>query len=264
MSRCWQVPLCGLEDGLTSIQAASNITGVQCKPVFLPTTRYQESGQTISIMEATAKQFLRGTRIDVPNSIVVQINDDVSKQRALARCAELNRPLVAKRMGELHKSDSNGVLLNLNTAQQLTHAFDQMGPDSECLVEEQISNVVAELLVGIVRDPVHGFLMTVGAGGVQTELLNDTSSTLLPATKAQLAQLLRELKCFPILTGYRGKAGCNMERLLDTLLQFQEAAMAVSDVLLELEVNPLICTDNSCVAADAIMRVSDDSILTKV
>jgi acyl-CoA synthetase (NDP forming) len=257
------VPLCGLDDALMAIHTAGVKTSMQSGQVFLPETQYQGPNQSLSISEAQAKQFLRQAGVAVPDSAVVRVTDDTTRQQALIECAELQRPLVVKRIGELHKSDSNGVLLNVNSDQQLLNALAQMGTDASCLVEEQIEDVVVELLVGIVRDPVHGFLLTVGAGGVQTELLNDTCSTLLPANRAQLAQMLSNLNCFPVLEGYRGKVGCNMEKLLDTLLHCQEAAMLVSDELQELEINPLICTSRACIAADALMRVSDDRFLQR-
>ncbi|MBX2880642.1 MAG: acetate--CoA ligase family protein, partial [Granulosicoccus sp.] len=123
--------------------------------------------------------------------------------------------------------------------------------------EEYVDGGVAELLVGVVLDPVHGLLMTIGAGGVTTELLDDTFSCLVPASREELDQQLKGLRCAPLLSGFRNRDAADRERLLDTLLAVQNAALQLADRLVELEINPLICTADSCVAVDALVSVRD-------
>ena len=75
---------------------------------------------------------------------------------------------------------------------------------TEVLIEEMVDNAVAELLIGVTRDPAHGLVLTIGAGGVLTELLRDTQSLLLPVTKDDVSRILNQLACAPLLHGYRG------------------------------------------------------------
>jgi len=215
----------------------------------------------VAIEEVAAKRWLSTHDVNVPTGVLLitdglnaaQLADYISKQ-----CATLQWPVVLKSTGSLHKSDSGGVILGIEDQQQLSAAMQTMGCAS-FFVEQQVNNVVCELLVGIVRDPVHGFLMTIGAGGVQTELLSDTVSGLLPLTQAQLRSMLATLRCYPVLNGYRGRPGCDWKNMLDTLMKIQQAATSVADDLYELEINPLICTAQGTLAADALLRIDAQS-----
>ena len=126
------------------------------------------------------------------------------------------------------------------------------------LVEEMVQGAVAELLIGVTRDPAHGFVLTLGAGGVLTELLQDTVSLLLPVTVPQIAQALQKLRCYPLLTGYRGKAAADMEAVISAVLAMQACVIAHADRISEIEVNPLICTPDAAVAADALIVIAPE------
>jgi succinyl-CoA synthetase beta subunit len=113
---------------------------------------------------------------------------------------------------------------------------------------------VAELLLGVTRDPAHGFLLTLAAGGVLTELLADSASLLLPASEAELAAALDGLRAAPLLSGYRGRPAACRRAVLDAAMAFQRFVEAEAHRLEEVEINPLICTPDRAVAADALIR----------
>jgi len=101
------------------------------------------------------------------------------------------------------------VALSLASAEAVREAAARM-PAQSLLVEEMIVGAVAELLVGVVRDPAHGFVLTLGAGGVLAELLADTVSLLLPVTETDIRAALSRLRITPLLSGYRGRPGADM------------------------------------------------------
>ena len=70
---------------------------------------------------------------------------------------------------------------------------------SEFIVEEMITGAIAELLIGVVRDDAHGFVLTIAAGGIYTEMMKDQSSLLLPVTKADVLSAIERLKIAPVL-----------------------------------------------------------------
>lgn len=267
------VPLSGLDDALAAI-AASNIEQFNANELSADT--YQEvclpmqtsddgiNDNVTSVSEAAAKQWLHEHGVSVPANVLLSFDasanarqSDVQTSEILKQVESLTWPLVVKTTNSLHKSDSGGVLLGIASDDQLLAALDRLGAGRPCLVEEQVDHVVCELLVGIVRDPIHGFLMTIGAGGVQTELLADTASALLPLSEDAVSSMLASLRCFPLLRGYRSRAGCDQRLLVNTLMTIQRAALELSDDLYELEINPLICTETATVAADAILRVCE-------
>jgi hypothetical protein len=111
-------------------------------------------------------------------------------------------------------------------------------------------------LIGVVKDPAHGFVLTLGAGGTLTEILQDSISLLLPTTDSAIQAGLSQLKIAPLLNGYRGAAPADMVAILRAIRAVQDYCIAHRDSLQEIEVNPLICTPADAIAADALLRRS--------
>jgi acyl-CoA synthetase (NDP forming) len=114
---------------------------------------------------------------------------------------------------------------------------------------------VAELIVGVTRDPLFGPVMTVGTGGVLVELLKDSATLLLPASREDIGSALRGLKLFPLLDGFRGRPKADLEAAIDAVLKIAGFALANADRLAELDVNPLIvCAEGKGAwVADALL-----------
>jgi succinyl-CoA synthetase beta subunit len=125
------------------------------------------------------------------------------------------------------------------------------------LVEEMVQGTVIELLVAVTLDPAHGYVLTLGAGGTQTELLNDTASLLLPVNKTDVARALSRLRCAPVLDGYRGVAAIDRTALWHAIEAVQNYVIAHHGQVQEVEINPLMCTPNSAIAADALIVQGD-------
>ena len=130
-------------------------------------------------------------------------------------------------------------------------------PTDHFLVEEMVTGTVAELLIGVVKDPAHGFVMTLAAGGTLTELMQDSASLLLPATDAMIEQALASLRIARLLDGYRGAPPADRAAILKAIRAVEAYVLANAEGLEEIEVNPLLCTPTDAVAADALMRRKD-------
>jgi succinyl-CoA synthetase beta subunit len=156
-----------------------------------------------------------------------------------------------------HKTEAGAVVLNLPNKAAVEAAAAGMQASS-FLVEEMVTGMVAELLVGVVRDPAHGFVLTFGAGGTLTEILRDTVSMLVPSTRDDIRGALKKLKISPLLAGYRGAAAANLEAVLDAVMAVQSFVEAEAARLEEIEINPLICTPSEAVAADALITIGED------
>jgi acetyl-CoA synthetase len=122
---------------------------------------------------------------------------------------------------------------------------------TEFLVEQTITGIVAEVLVSIRRTAPLGWMITLGAGGVLTELWRDTRCLLAPATKVEIRDALQQLRIAPILNGYRGKPAANINALVDTVIALQDAVVGSSVV--EVELNPVLATTTSAIAVDALL-----------
>jgi acetyl-CoA synthetase len=127
-------------------------------------------------------------------------------------------------------------------------------PGDRVLIEEMVVGGLAELLVGVVRDPAHGFCLTIGAGGVLTELMQDSVTVLVPTSREGLRRALERLRILPLLTGYRGKPAADMDAVLDVIMAVQRYVVDHADILEEVEINPMIVTPDRAVAVDALIR----------
>ena len=142
--------------------------------------------------------------------------------------------------------------LNIESVEAAKDAASAM-PASEFIVEEMITGTIAELLIGVVRDEAHGFVLTIAAGGVYTEIMKDQRSLLLPVTKTDILDALDRLKIAPMLKGYRGQPSTNPDAIANAVLALQDYVVTNADTLIEVEINPLIVTTDRAIAVDALI-----------
>ena len=161
--------------------------------------------------------------------------------------------MVVKGLGFAHKTEAGAVRLNLSNTDEVLTAAQSMPGAGGFLVEEMVGDAVAELIVGVVRDPVYGFTLTIGAGGTLTELLDDSVTLLMPSTRQCFRKALETLKVFRVLCGYRGKPAADIDAILDAIEAVQRFVTEHADKVHELDINPLIATPVSVVAVDALM-----------
>lgn len=237
------VPFMGLREALSACQAAASICKPSETPVCLPSDRPAET----VLSEAASKNALAEHGLVTPQS------RSVIGPEALAKAvAELRAPFAVKGVGLAHKSEHGAVRLEV-AAENVAQIAADIGTE-EILIEEMITGTVAELLVGVVRDPAHGFVLTLGAGGVLTEVLRDATSLLVPASHDQIISALGTLKIAPVLAGYRGKPAVDLEKITQAVMAIQSYVIANADTVGEVEVNPLLCTPDRAVAVDALIR----------
>jgi len=243
----------GMSEGIAAIAAAieaGRMHAVAPEPLLLS----QEGPSNTSVLsEAASKAALSAFGLKIPRAASALSIDDLMQQ-----AAALEYPLALKGTGLAHKSDAGLVALDLTDASSLMAAAERMqGVATGYLVEEMIVGGLAEVLAGITRDPTGTFLLTLGAGGVLTELLADTASLLLPATRTDIETALKSLRIGRLLEGYRGKPAADIEALCDAVLAICAYAEDNAGRLAELEVNPLIARAGDAVAVDALIRLND-------
>ncbi|ASJ75425.1 acetate--CoA ligase family protein [Granulosicoccus antarcticus] len=229
---------------------------VQCAEADAPATRQLD--------ESTAKRWLSRFGVNVPVNIRLSFADVRSSLRlshALDKASPVfTYPVVAKGLGIAHKSEANAIALNIDNRRDLERAIRQIDCAGGCLIEEQVQGSVVELLVSVIHDPVHGLVMTIGAGGIATEVLADSVQCLIPASRDELDRRLERLRCAPLLNGFRNRPAVDRECLLDALESVQLAALQLGERLVELEINPLLCTAKACTAVDAFLAVRQENM----
>ncbi len=247
------VPILGIAEAMDAAEAAVMIGRAWAKE--LPSSIGSHSVTPPSAQanaspdEAEAKALLAAASLPVPSGLRA-----VNAAEAVAAAESLGYPVAVKALGVAHKSELGAVKLNLRDADAVRAAADAMaGLGSGLYVERMVKGGIAELIVGITRDPLFGPVMTVGSGGVLVELLKDSVTLLLPSSRADIETALRSLQMFPLLDGYRGRAKADVDAAIDAILGIADFALANAATLDELDVNPLIVCDKGAWIADALM-----------
>jgi acyl-CoA synthetase (NDP forming) len=112
---------------------------------------------------------------------------------------------------------------------------------------------LAELIIGVKRDPLFGMVLLIGTGGIFVELLKDAKPLLLPVRRKDVEQTLRSLKSFALLDGFRGRPAADLAPVIDAIMAVASYAQDNLDNLLELDVNPLMVNANGVIAVDALI-----------
>jgi acyl-CoA synthetase (NDP forming) len=182
---------------------------------------------------------------------------------AVAAAEELGMPVALKAIapGLLHKTDVGGVQLGLDGADavrrgagEIDAAVTRAGFALEGLVVQPMVPPGVELIVGVVNDHNFGPVVACGAGGVTAELIQDVAVRITPLTDLDAGQMLRSLRTFPLLDGYRGAPRCDIAAIEDTLLRVAAMVEAHPEIA-ELDCNPLIAGPRGVAIVDARLRI---------
>jgi len=173
--------------------------------------------------------------------------------------ARIGFPVVLKAVSTTlaHKSEAGGVRAGLTSEDEVEKAAAAMcALSDQFLVERMVGGATVELIVGVHRDPQFGLAITIGAGGVLVDLLEDTATLLLPATPADIRGALGSLHIWPLLQGFRGQTA-DVDSVVDAVSSILGYARQHADLLVELEVNPLLVLPDGAVAVDALIRLTE-------
>jgi acetyl-CoA synthetase len=246
----------GIEDCLFAIRAAATI-GVAQNNVehILPVMAVDEmTGDSAVLDEWHSKQLLADAGIAIPTGKVCDKDDIASAAYAIGY------PVALKALSDqlAHKSEAGAVAVDLNNEDDLLLAAANMTDRYDrFLVERMVSPVVAELIVGVSRDPTFGLSLLLGTGGTLVELLDDTVSLLLPVQRDEVRAAISSLKAGTLIDGFRGGPAGDIEATLDAIEAIAVFAVEHADSLHELDVNPLLVTPDAAVAADALIRKTE-------
>lgn len=242
--QCGIIPLVDFASALRAIKAMQ-----RPQPYCTPPAQGRRNVTIRTLHEAQAKRYLERLGIPIPTG------HSVATHAELYHCSTvMTFPQVLKAQGIAHKTEAGAVVLGLQSPEMVLDAAEKMNAET-FLLEEMVQGGVCELLVGVINDPAHGYILTLGAGGQDTELLQDTVSLSLPATQDAIRRALSGLRIAPKLSGYRSQSCIDMSALLRCLDALQQGIVQANGAIEECEINPLICSPNGVWAADALIRI---------
>jgi acetate---CoA ligase (ADP-forming) len=260
------------EDGVKSLAAADRLVTLheiprRTHPTFkdLDVDRAKtivaeamNAHQNRYLTQAEVRPLLECYRLPLLRSSVVATRDEAGKI-----AAQFDRPVVMKVMSAdvIHKYDAGGVILNVHGKEEAEAAFDKIHRNVQkvvpgakilgVLVEEMAAKGV-EVILGASRDERFGPLMMFGLGGTLVEVLKDVSFRLAPMWEISAERMVRQIRSFKVLDGFRGNPPSDIDAIVDCLLRLSEMVCNHPEIS-ELDINPLIVHEKGrgCSVADS-------------
>ncbi len=217
--------------------------------------RVKSEGRKV-LTETEAKELLKQAGVDV-----VETKLAASKEEAVSLSKQLGFPVVLKIASPdvIHKSDSGGVKLDLKIARQVEKAYDDIlksikkqfpAANIQGVSVQKMARPGVEVIVGVSKDAQFGPVVMFGLGGILVEILKDVSFRIVPLTKRDAREMIREIKGYPVLEGYRGQEAVDVDNLEELILKVSGFVEQHPEVE-ELDINPVFAYSNGAVAVDA-------------
>ena len=208
------------------------------------------------LTEIESKQLLKQAGVSV-----IDTNLAASREEAISISRRFGFPVVLKIASPdiVHKSDAGGVKLGLKTSKQVGKAYDDiLGAISQKYPQAMIQGVSVqkmarpgvEVIIGMSKDAQFGPVVMFGLGGILVEILKDVSFRIVPLTRRDAGEMIREIKGYPLLEGYRGQEPVDVSNLEELLLKVSDFVEQNPDVR-ELDLKPIFAYSDGAVSVDA-------------
>lgn len=209
---------------------------------------YSEKSGTKAIPEHLTKSFLSGAGIRVPKIITVRGLEDIREPLGISFPVALK----VSSSEPFHKTEAGGVILNIRTLDELQHNLADLITKfgNETFIVEQMCDSPIEAIVGLVGDPNFGTCITVGVGGIFTEVYNDSSTRVVPITVADAEEMLSDLRGRILFENYRG-IRVNRGALVRSMMIISRIGELFGDKIQGLDLNPLALSEREAVILDA-------------
>ena len=225
--------------------------------------RVRRDGRTI-LTEIESKQFIKQAGISVSDTRLA-----ASREEAISTGKQLGFPVVLKIASPdvVHKSDAGGVKVGLRTSKQVGKAYDdilkaikQEYPQAmiQGVSVQKMARPGVEVIIGMSKDEQFGPVLMFGLGGILVEVLKDVAFRIVPLTKRDAGEMIREIKGYPLLQGYRGQEPVDVSNLEELLLKVSDF-VEQNPVVKELDLNPIFAYSDGAIAVDARVVLEESS-----
>ena len=182
-----------------------------------------------------------------------------NEEELLSEAKSMDFPLVLKTAVEdvYHKSELNGVYLNIDSEEKLRLSYEQLQEKhpGKALLARMIQSEGIEMIVGMTTDQQLGPMVTIGFGGYYAEALNDTVTMMPPFSKQAAKEALKSLKMKSLFEGYRGSNPADLDAFAEFASRFSMIALELSNQICEIDLNPVILGSDICIAVDALISL---------
>jgi len=208
------------------------------------------------LTEVEAKTILREAGIPVAQAKIAR-----RKKEAFSLSREIGFPVALKIVSSdiIHKSDAGGVRLGLRNYAQVGKAYTEIinsvrGTFPQAKIEgisvQGMAPPGVEVIIGMTKDPQFGPLLMFGLGGVLVEILKDVSFRIAPVSRRDAREMIREIKGYPLLEGYRGRDPVDLAFLEELIMKVSDFVETYPQIR-ELDLNPILAYSKGALAVDA-------------
>jgi ribosomal protein L17 len=178
-----------------------------------------------------------------------------AEAEAEAAARDIGFPLVMKVVGPVHKTEVGGVVLNVRNMESVRKEFQHLmnidGADAVLVAQMAFGT---ELFIGAKYEPLFGHVILCGLGGIYVEVMKDVTSGLAPLSMDVAMSMIRNLRSYKILQGYRGKSGVSIRHFAEIIVRLSSLLRFATEIK-ELDINPLLGISNKIFAVDARIRI---------
>ena len=178
-----------------------------------------------------------------------------NEKEAVLAAMKIGFPVVMKVVGPVHKTDVGGVVLNVRNAEEVRkefHHLNEIDGVEGVLIAQMASG--AELFLGATYEENFGHIVLCGLGGIYVEVLKDVASGLAPLSHEEAMSMLRQLKSYKLMQGYRKQEGINIPQFADIIVRLSSLLRFATEIK-ELDINPLLGNEKEILTVDARIRV---------
>ena len=206
------------------------------------------------LMEHESKELLEKAGIKTTGCSVAKTQDE-----AVGIAKSIGFPVALKILSPdiIHKSDVGGVKLNVENEEEIKSAYNEIMENAKKISEDivgigvqRMADPGVEIIVGMTKDPQFGPALMFGLGGVFVEILKDVSFRIVPIEERDAFEMIKEIKGFPLLEGYRGSDPVDMNKVKDLLMSVSQFVLDHPEID-ELDLNPVFAYKDSVLVADA-------------
>ena len=216
------------------------------------------------LSEHEAKRVLAEYGIPCPKEVLCH-----NEEEAALSASRIGYPVAVKAVSPKlpHKTEAGVVRLGIKNEEELRSAFREVWANAirhigkeeldGVLVQEMVTGAVAEVIVGVLRDPSFGPVVVFGLGGTMVELFQDRALGLPPLTREEALDMVRSTKAGKLLAGFRGQPPGDLDALVDVLVRVGDLALDFGERIRALDINPLLVlpSGQGVKAVDALMEL---------